>query len=366
VVVSSGTATTGEDYLADQITLNFEVGQTQAVYPIAILDDALEESTETLQLTLANPTGSLAIGTASNCTVHLLDDDRIAFYSLNLTPPIGGTVTPPSGVYEAGSTQTVTAIAAPDYEFVGWSGALETTENPLVLTMNQDYTLTAQFRPTHPSFTFEEPFQAGDLDTLPWMNASSAPWRLESATASTGLFAVRSGPINDNQQTSLTLLTETRSGPAAFDFRVSSEQGWDYLEFYLNGLRLQRWSGNVNWQTFHFAVPGGVNRFEWRYSRDANFSSGMDAAFIDNVYVPLIPPPVTNPNPAHLTLSISAERGVELYIQGTAGGTYVTETSPDLTNWTALATNTLAGTNAAVQDPQATNYPVRMYRAVTR
>lgn len=366
VILSGGTASAGEDYLATNLTLHFDAGQTQAVYPLEFLDDAIEESTETILLALANPTGSLTLGTMSNCTIHLLDNDRIAFYSLNITPPIGGSVTPPSGVYEAGSTQTVAAVPAAEYQFVGWSGTVESSENPLVLVLDQDYTLTARFRPTNPTFTFEEPFAGDDLNTLPWVNASSAPWQLESLTSSSGQFAARSGPINDNQQTSLTLLTETRSGPAAFDFRVSSEQGWDFLEFYLNGLRLQRWSGNVNWQTFHFNIPGGVNRLEWRYSRDANFSSGMDAAFLDNVYVPLVVPPVTNATPAHLTLSFTPQGGVALEIQGTPGGTYVTETSPDLTNWTVLTTNVLEGTNAVVQDPQATNHPARMYRAIGR
>ena len=53
------------------------------------------------------------------------------------------------------------------------------------------------------------------------------------------------------------------------------------MEFYLNGIRLQRWSGEVGWQNYQFPVTAGLNRFEWRYTKDANFSSGLDAAYLD-------------------------------------------------------------------------------------
>jgi hypothetical protein len=169
----------------------------------------------------------------------------------------------------------------------------------------------------------------------------------------------------DNQQSLLELYLETHAGTAAFEVRVSTEPNWDFLEFYLNGVRVQRWSGDVGWRPFLFSVPAGLNHLQWRLVKDANFSSGLDAAFIDNVYLPL-EAPVPPEAAAQLSVQMDASQVAQIGVQGKAGYTYVLESSPDLSTWTAISTNLMYGSGITVSDPQSTNRPALYYRAVAR
>ncbi|MEM7029500.1 MAG: FG-GAP-like repeat-containing protein [Chloroflexota bacterium] len=68
-------------------------------------------------------------------------------YTLDLTILGGGTVTqdPEQSTYDAGRVITLTATADISSAFVGWSGAVSSTINPLVLTMDSSKVLTATF-----------------------------------------------------------------------------------------------------------------------------------------------------------------------------------------------------------------------------
>ena len=63
---SDGTATAGSDYTATSGTLTFSAGETEKTVSVPVLDDAHNEGSETLTLTLSNPSGAyLADGTAT-------------------------------------------------------------------------------------------------------------------------------------------------------------------------------------------------------------------------------------------------------------------------------------------------------------
>lgn len=70
-----------------------------------------------------------------------------ATYSLNVSvsPLEGGNITGASGEYQEGETVTITALPKEDWLFENWSGAVETTSNPLTITMNSDKAITANF-----------------------------------------------------------------------------------------------------------------------------------------------------------------------------------------------------------------------------
>jgi uncharacterized delta-60 repeat protein len=364
--VTAGTATAGADFVAADGTLTFAPGETDKTFSVAILNDEEIEEDETVQLTLLNPTGGVALGSQRTALLTIHSEDQAATsYFLNITPPLGGTVTPPSGAYPTNSIQTVVAIPELNFEFVRWEGSILSDTNLLVLTMTNDYNLTARFRLTQPTYTFEPPFADLELTEPPWANTPSAPWRLQTATAAGGEVAVRSGLIGDNQQSTLELRVDTRAGTASFDVRVSTEPNWDYLEFYLNGVRLQRWSGEVDWRPYLFSVPAGANRLQWRFIKDANFSSGLDAAFIDNLYVPIdttVPPDAA----ARLSVQMAANGVAQIGLSGKAGYTYVLQSSSDLSIWTGISTNVAYSGVVLISDPQSTNHPYLYYRAVAR
>lgn len=73
--VSGGTATPGVDFLPPAAAdLVFVSGATSADLTLVVLDDALVEGDETVELTLHDPTGA-SLGTPTRAVVTLLDDD---------------------------------------------------------------------------------------------------------------------------------------------------------------------------------------------------------------------------------------------------------------------------------------------------
>src|SRR5258705_10784158 len=115
-------------------------------------------------------------------------------------------------MYLANTTLYCTAAALRDFEFIGWSGAVTSAYNPVTLIMNQNYTLTARFRLKN----YTEGFESGGLTALAWSAGGNISWRVQSSLVSGGRFAAQSGPIGDNQQSSLILITNLLSGVGSF------------------------------------------------------------------------------------------------------------------------------------------------------
>lgn len=67
--------------------------------------------------------------------------------SLNVTSLGGGNVSvdPPGGVYDHGTTVTLSANPDPGWTFSSWSGDLEGTDNPATITMDADKDINATF-----------------------------------------------------------------------------------------------------------------------------------------------------------------------------------------------------------------------------
>jgi len=68
--------------------------------------------------------------------------------NININPVGGGEVSrsPNNTAYSPGTPVYVTATAHANYEFVSWSGALNSSENPIMVTMDGSLTLTANFQ----------------------------------------------------------------------------------------------------------------------------------------------------------------------------------------------------------------------------
>ncbi|MCZ6690545.1 MAG: hypothetical protein O7H41_13185, partial [Planctomycetota bacterium] len=73
---ANGTAVEPGDYTATSGTLNWTAGDGAAkTFTIDIVDDAVVEPDETLDITLMNPTGGAALGAPSAATLTIVDDD---------------------------------------------------------------------------------------------------------------------------------------------------------------------------------------------------------------------------------------------------------------------------------------------------
>ena len=165
---------------------------------------------------------------------------------------------------------------------------------------------------------------------LTWTTGGDLPWFTETAVSRDGL-AAQSGPITDSQSSYLET-TAPANGYISFSWKVSSEDGYDYLTFYTNGVQADAISGDVDWNQETYSVSAG-EVLRWEYSKDGSVSDGQDAGWLDQV---IFTPPDTTPVSVDLTLDIYRQQ------DPTFGDIFYA--FPDINSITPAATGTTTNT----------------------
>ncbi len=297
----------------------------------------------------AGTSGTLSLGyTFSNASL----------YSLTVTAGVGGKVLPTASSFASNAPVSLKAVANPYYEFVGWSGDQTSDSNPLAFNITKDTSVTASFRPV----SYTEDFESGTLTQLAWITGGSAPWAVQNTTASHSTYSAKAGTIGNSQTSSLSLSSFSGGGVGSFDLKVSSELDWDFLEFYVNGVRQQRWSGEVAWTSFQFPVPSGNNTYEWRYVKDSDHSSGQDTAWIDNLQL-RVRPVIDSTSVATVKFAGFQDGKGQLSVTGQLGQSYSIQVSSDLTTWSTIVTKVNTTGTFVISDVESTK-AMRFYRAI--
>jgi hypothetical protein len=283
-------------------------------------------------------------------------------YNVTVGHTAGGIVTPSSVDVVSNSTAVITATPNEFFGFSGWTGDIASTVNPLQIVVNSNIVLMANFQPLN----YADDFESGSLGGLGWISSGNVPWQVQTNTVLAGSFSARSGIITNNQTSSLILTTNFAAGAASFYLKVSSEPGWDFLRFYLDGNLSAQWSGEVGWVNHPFIISAGVHTLEWRYIKDANNSVGLDAAFIDNLSLPL-GLPIDASTPAHLEIFRLPDGSLIIEVTGQTNRQYVIQGAASLAppiNWQNLSTNIATGGVIQYSDPGTATNSLRFYRAV--
>lgn len=141
---------------------------------------------------------------------------------------------------------------------------------------------------------FSEGFEAA-VPPAGWTAGGDALWSQDLITFNGGGASANSGVIVDSQSSwidyDFTLVGG--DGELSFDWKVSSESGYDYLTFCLDNDACtsatgyyNRISGEIGWAKVIVPVTEGAHSFRWLYSKDSSVSSGTDEAWIDNISLP--------------------------------------------------------------------------------
>lgn len=106
--------------------------------------------------------------------------------------------------------------------------------------------------------------------------------------------AAQSSPIPDDGS-AIMLVGITGSTEISFDWRVSSESGFDGLVFNVFSINSSGQlvdteigdaiSGEVDWNRRFFQIPNGPHVAAWFYLKDSSVSVGVDAGWVDNVSI---------------------------------------------------------------------------------
>lgn len=120
-----------------------------------------------------------------------------------------------------------------------------------------------------------------------WQFSGDFDWIVTDNSAQDGTYSAVSPDLDNSETAALSLAFDTDvSGTISFYKKVSSEDGWDYLKFYINGTLVDEWSGEVSWSYESYPVDAGSYSLKWEYYKDTSVSEGSDLAWIDHIKLP--------------------------------------------------------------------------------
>jgi len=212
-----------------------------------------------------------------------------------------------------------------------------------------------------PNSATGEDFESGDFSALPWTMGGDSPWLISTTDYHHGTHSAVSGDINDNQSSTIEVNRNVLiAGNISFWYKVSSESGYDFLTFYVDGAEIGSWSGTVDWTQGTYPLTTGTHNLKWEYSKDVSVSTGSDCAWIDEITFPVSVNPTSlakvMPNTEVFgSVNQTSDRSLTGYkvwrlIQGQ-------ETNEAA--WTTLTPNTITAT--AFQDTGWTSLPDGTY-----
>jgi hypothetical protein len=131
-----------------------------------------------------------------------------------------------------------------------------------------------------------EDFETASFESFDWQFDGYSEWTIWE-TGYSGSYSARSGSIPNAESTTLKITIDVLADDTISFFRkVSSEDGYDFLSFYIDETLKGQWSGNQNWEQVSFPVTQGQHTFRWVYEKDYYVISGSDCSWIDFIEFP--------------------------------------------------------------------------------
>jgi hypothetical protein len=190
-------------------------------------------------------------------------------------------------------------------------------------------------------------------------NSNTTYWSGQTNITHDGKIAAQSGAVYHNQESwmSTTVMGATN---VTFWWKVSSEQDFDFLNFYLGTNLLAAISGEVNWTNRSFNLPAGTNELRWQYIKDVSVTMGADAGWVDQVVINHTN--VALPYQFTSAKRLSGQR-FSFNITGEVGCGCSVESSTNLVNWQVFSNFITTNATHTLIDDRATNYVTRYFRA---
>ena len=132
-----------------------------------------------------------------------------------------------------------------------------------------------------------EDWETGDFSQFEWQTGGNSNWTISNVSPYEGLYCAKSGAISHNQSSFLEISYDVvAAGEISFFKKVSSESGYDFLNFYIDNTLQEAWSGEVAWSESSYPVNTGLHTFKWEYLKDGSAVSGSDCGWLDYILLP--------------------------------------------------------------------------------
>jgi len=132
-----------------------------------------------------------------------------------------------------------------------------------------------------------EDYETGNLLQYDWSISGNAPWLIVNSGQYEGDYCAKSGPIGSNQSTIMELEVDVAvAGDFSFFKKVSSEDGYDYLQFYIDNILRDEWTGIVDWSQESYWLTTGSHTLKWEYVKDGWVDENDDCSWVDYILFP--------------------------------------------------------------------------------
>jgi hypothetical protein len=136
-----------------------------------------------------------------------------------------------------------------------------------------------------------EDWETDGFTKFPWTFGGNADWVIDTIHYA-GKYSARSGVIYNNNTSRLQVIMNVgKDDSISFYEKVSSEDGYDWLHFFIDDVPLGQWTGEQGWQRAAYPVTAGIHTFKWWYVTDVSILNGSNAGWIDNIVFPAPPLP---------------------------------------------------------------------------
>lgn len=233
-------------------------------------------------------TGSLALGNAvwQGRPIMMLPDPRVTA----TLDPCGGTVSPAFKNRHYGLSYG--AFPEPirmGYVFGGWwtdpNGTGVAIDSNTLVGLPRNHTLYAKW---FEDVTFYAQETLG-ASTSPWLTDDTGHGWWDDSDSYDGGGSMRSGYQLPHNSKSTLQTTMTGPGVMQFYWKVSSEEGKDFLRFYLDDEeKMNAISGEVDWKKVTVVIPAGEHTLKWVYEKDYYGAAGSDCGWLDAVVWPVV------------------------------------------------------------------------------
>jgi PKD repeat protein len=247
-----------------------------------------------VSLTVTNSAGSDGETKTNYITVSEIpiDPPVAEFTASTTTITVGGSV--------SFTDQTTNSPTSWSWTFEGGTPSSSTSQNPTI-TYNTvgtyDVSLTAynsagsdnetkyDYITVNPE-SGDEIAEAVDNDSLTFVMSGDADWSKVTDVYYYDGDSAKSGTISHNDSTTIeTDITVTSTQAVKFYWRVSSENNYDYLRFYIDDVEKTQICGTVSWTQVAYNVTAGTHTLKWSYTKDYSVSSGSDCGWVDKLEI---------------------------------------------------------------------------------
>jgi hypothetical protein len=126
-----------------------------------------------------------------------------------------------------------------------------------------------------------------DNTLAPFTTGGDVNWEV-GTNPNTGTYAAQVPTTANNNDITYMEYVATipaNGGKVTFSYSTSTETGWDWFRFYINGAAELETNGIIGYTTVTFNLNPGTHTLRWEYSKDGSFSSGADQVYIDDILI---------------------------------------------------------------------------------